>query len=830
VPLHVRPWVLALALYGVLALVVASPGLVPGRTMSSSDALWASAPWTPLRPPGVRAFGANRELSDQVRAFEPFLQHTRATLPHIPLWDPAISGGRPFLGNGQSAVFSPFSLPAYTLPFWSSLAVIAALKLLVAALGSYGLGRALGMRPGGALLTGLVYGFSLWMVAWVSWPTTSTWALMPWLWLLADRLVRRPSALAVAGLAAAIGLQFLGGHPESSFHVVAATCCFLALRLLALRPPRGGRGRWATRRVAAFAGAGALGGALAALTLLPLVELIAHSGDVSARSAFGGTHTPARYLLGLFLHDWWGRPTRTSLELGRLLAGHALYVGALPLMLVGAALVRPRAERVGIAVLGAAALAISLGAPPLFELVTALPGFDVSQNARLVVVFVLCMAVLAGWGLDDLTGEAPAATGRRLVAGVALAVVVAPVVWVLAAGDRPPLSLLGEGLRVAWGFADPPAPGVAFGSFARTAAIVHWQSLLEWLVLAVAAGVLLALRLTGRLGATAFATAAVALVAADLLKAGIGLNPAIPKAHAVQPVTPALRVLQERRPNRFAGLAPTAPFSVAGPIPPDVALRYGLKDARGYDFPVEDRYLRLWRSQVAPGCSLLFCTTGASATPRSLRVLSLLSAADLLQQPRDAVLRLPSLRVVYDGPDGRIYRNTDALPRAFVAERQVVVDGGDAALRAVTAPGFAPRGAVVTEHRLPGVPAISPAGTASAGGGAGAGAGAARIERDDPERVVIDAATDRPGILVLTDVAYPGWRATVDGRGTPVARVDFLLRGIALPPGRHHVELRYRPLSWRVGWITSSVALVVLLALVAVGTRRRRVVPRPPPP
>ena len=104
------------------------------------------------------------------------------------------------------------------------------------------------MRPGGALLTGLVYGFSLWMVAWLSWPTTSTWALMPWLWLLADRLVRRPAALTVAGLAAAVGLQFLGGHPESSFHVVVATCCFLALRLLVLRPPRAGGG--AGRRAA----------------------------------------------------------------------------------------------------------------------------------------------------------------------------------------------------------------------------------------------------------------------------------------------------------------------------------------------------------------------------------------------------------------------------------------------------------------------------------------------------------------------------------------------------------------------------------------------------
>src|ERR1019366_8156079 len=50
-----------------------------------------------------------------------------------PLWNPYIMGGRPFLANSESAVFSPFSVPAYVLPFWKSLAFIAALKLFVAA-------------------------------------------------------------------------------------------------------------------------------------------------------------------------------------------------------------------------------------------------------------------------------------------------------------------------------------------------------------------------------------------------------------------------------------------------------------------------------------------------------------------------------------------------------------------------------------------------------------------------------------------------------------------------------------------------------------------------
>src|SRR6185436_9151779 len=153
-----------------------------------------------------------------------------------PLWDPYIAGGRPFAANAQSAIFGPYTLPAYLLPFWTALGWIGVLKLWVAAFGTYLLGRALGMRFGGALLAGIVFALNLKMVTWLSYPHMSVWTFIPWLCLLTDRLVRRPSLLAGAGLAGVAALQFLSGHPESSFHALLATTAFLALRV------------WQTRR------------------------------------------------------------------------------------------------------------------------------------------------------------------------------------------------------------------------------------------------------------------------------------------------------------------------------------------------------------------------------------------------------------------------------------------------------------------------------------------------------------------------------------------------------------------------------------------------------
>ena len=121
-------------------------------------------------------------------------------------------------------------MPVYVLGLWTSLAVMAALKLFVAAFGTYLLGRTLGMRFGGALLAGVVFAFGTFFVVWLAWPLTNIFPLIPWLLLLTELLVRRPGPLPAAGLAALVALQFFGGHPETSFHVMVAVVVFFAFR------------------------------------------------------------------------------------------------------------------------------------------------------------------------------------------------------------------------------------------------------------------------------------------------------------------------------------------------------------------------------------------------------------------------------------------------------------------------------------------------------------------------------------------------------------------------------------------------------------------------
>ena len=164
------------------------------------------------------------------------------------------------------------------MPYWTALPWTRFLKLWVAAFGMFLLGRALGMRFGGALTSGLVYAFSLWMVTWLSYPHMSVWTLIPWMLLLTDRLVRRPDLLSGSGLAAVMAVQILGGHPESSFHALLATVAFLVLRLVQANRAAAPDRRQTLRTVLAFSGAVAARGGLAALVLMPFGELLLELG------------------------------------------------------------------------------------------------------------------------------------------------------------------------------------------------------------------------------------------------------------------------------------------------------------------------------------------------------------------------------------------------------------------------------------------------------------------------------------------------------------------------------------------------------------------------
>jgi uncharacterized membrane protein YfhO len=97
---------------------------------------------------------------------------------------------------------------------------------------------------------------------------------------------------------------------------------------------------------------------------------------------------------------------------------------------------------------------------------------------------------------------------------------------------------------------------------------------------------------------------------------------------------------------------------------------------------------------------------------------------------------------------------------------------------------------------------------------------AAHVSTYEPQHLVIDTDALTPTVLVVSEIFYPGWVATIDGQPARILLTDYLLRGVALSAGRHRVEMRYTAPAARGGALISACTLLLLSGLFVYSRRR----------
>ena len=175
----------------------------------------------------------------------------------------------------------------------------------------------------------------------------------------------------------------------------------------------------------------------------------------------------------------------------------------------------------------------------------------------------------------------------------------------------------------------------------------------------------------------------------------------------------------------------------------------------------------------------------------------------------DSSLSVPAERVASENWQGRalnLFRLANVTPRAWVVHRARVLDD-DSALSALADPGFDFLSEAIVREPV----SVSQANRSSS----------ARIMRYEAERIEIDVDASAAGLLVLSELDYPGWRATLDGAEAPIVRADVALRAVAVPAGRHRVELSFQPVSAIIGLIV-SVAIWAISSIVGAWLTWRR--------
>ncbi len=176
--------------------------------------------------------------------------------------------------------------------------------------------------------------------------------------------------------------------------------------------------------------------------------------------------------------------------------------------------------------------------------------------------------------------------------------------------------------------------------------------------------------------------------------------------------------------------------------------------------------------------------------------------------------RLPAhWQKIYDQDDVQIYENPRAMPRAWLVPHADAVSSDEAfrRIRGKSEMPFDPKLTVLLEAPPEKLAGLSP-GNFSADAGV-------KITDYAPNHLIIETRADKPSVLVASEINYPGWEATIDGQRVNIYAVDYLLRGMILPAGEHHVEMRYTAPAARNGAVISGLSLLAMIGLLIKARR-----------
>ncbi|MBN1311435.1 MAG: YfhO family protein [Anaerolineae bacterium] len=353
--------------------------------------------------------------------FYPYWQYRNAVLQtgRLPLWNPYLFMGAPFLANSQAGVLYPLNWPLVRLDAPNAVKVAIVLHVAWVTVGMYLFSRrTLSLSTLSATLAASILAFGGYITAQVEHINQlQGLAWLPWLFWLWDELIKRKHARALFWLALAFAMQLLAGHTQSAFISGIGLGMWALWHAVTLSPyPKSSEEkkwrlpqlRLAIWPIGALVVAALLALGLAAAQLLPTFELTRLSNRSSG--------LPFDEAVSFSLRPWIaGRALLPLYSPTPLFSEYIGYVGiaALLLALLGAWSRRHDRTATGLIMLAGLGLFLALGAynPIYWALVKIVPGFNLFRApARWMILWGFGAAGLAGAGLDLVMGRLDAHT------------------------------------------------------------------------------------------------------------------------------------------------------------------------------------------------------------------------------------------------------------------------------------------------------------------------------------------------------------------------------------------------------------------------------------
>lgn len=663
----------------------------------------------------------------------------------LPLWNPYNYGGLPFLAQWNTLCLYPFSLIYVLLPLPWSLNLFNLLHVFLGGMGLFCLARRWFAQGGAAAIGGVAYAFSGLMLSSLMWPNNiAALGWLPFVLLAGERAAQEGGRRCLAA-ALVLATQFLCGAPE----ITALTWAGLLAVVLGGQEPGGAP---FPTRLARLAGVFLVTAGLAAVQLLPFLELLRHShrdaayGSVNWRLTWAGF---GNFLVPLFrtvqdrdaIFFQTGQQWLTS-----------YYGGASVVLLALLGVLGHRNRKVWVFIAGG--------------------------------LFSLLMALGREGGVCDwLRSVAPwLGLMRYPIKFIVPALVVLPLLAAKGAQTlcevetRPQtLHWVAGGLIVALGLTSGltlwhPLPGEQATATLRSASVSLLFLLLMWSTAAWArrarAGTLRWL-LVMTMGVLAFC---------DLSSAHRRLNPTVE--------TPVML-------NHYADIEPRPLLGEGRVMVTSAAHQY----LDSVIFTGPEPAVRIPRQALLLDANLLEGIPKLDGffslyLPRAASLIARVS-----QQTHNAASGLLDFlgvtRVNRPDKPWRWDKHSTSLPLLTLVSSAVFLDGTNA-VEYLFSDRFIPREHVVLPAELSGqVPAT------------GRGSGTILTRLVSRHRVVTSVQVSEPMFLVVAQADYAGWHAQLDNKPVPILRANCAFQAVAVPQGHHVVLLEYRPRSFELGlWIS----------------------------
>ena len=791
------------------------PNLLMGKVpIGADDLLGLYHPWRDQTYDGFNAGKfpvKNPLITDPVLQTYPwrYLAVNDIKEGNLPLWNPYSFSGQPLLANIQSSPFQLFNFLFFIFPFNIAWTLAIILPVILTGLFMFLFLRSLPAGKTGLQLSimasmfgALVLPFTGFFIAWMTWGTIVTCAMwLPLILLAVNKLSRaessrycpkslheraeytskvsirssihpwtkstghsaseyklftRQSPLWFIVLVVAASQTILSGHWQTAFYVFIATFFYVIFQTFQSK-----KLEILTIIVCGLA----LGILISAVQLLPALEFVRLSAREIDQGYFTGRtdwFLPVQNLIQLVAPDFFGNPATYNYWGIWNWAEFVSFSGIIPFTFAIFAFLSGGKRTIFFTFLAIFSLVFAIANPiSKIPYIFNFPLISSMQPSRILFLFIFSLSVLSAYGVNYFIEK------KREKKHIIPAVLILSVLFVLAA-----YTLIFKDVFPITGNID---------SFKVALRNLIFPILISFSMLA-----LIILKIA-KIPKTILLLAIFALTLFELFRFGYKFTP-FSKLSWIFPQTQTTKYLSsQEKPFRIM----TTDRRIFNGNTPSV---YQIEAVNGYDPLYLKDYAMLvtaWESQKV---------TQAGSFNRIVTPQKYFSKiADFLNVRYIATfdeLSEPGFEKVFQEGETKIFRNDNALPRAFFVKEVIRVGDQNQELEQLLDPHFDIRStAVSSDFGFP----------------------KQRIEASvnfikySDQSLTLRTKTDDEAPLVISNVFYPGWQVYIDGQKDEIKRINYMFQSVLIPRGEHEAEFKFRPQSFYNGLYLSIVGIIITI-------------------